>query len=606
MKRRLGFWLACGFLGVSAAWGDAPPLRLEGGAVETASGVQQAMFHLLNSSALPPVVQRTTSRGTVPWLVQMAEAIRAQDQPALEAEGAIIHRYVPENAWLIEAAPAVLARIAKLENAFWVGEYLPTYKKASALEALDAAEGGECVVTLFDPADKRRVAREFAEMNVFVPRAQLEADGAELRVRLTPDQIDEAATWGEVEWIEPLAKTRSWGASAPDPVPDADVAAVLRQAYAAGERVLAVRNGAADAGAYGAAARAVDAFVCAHPDMLVVAAAGNAAVDLAPADGVADAGTVGSPATAKNALSVGAAEGRRDVARVWRDSWPEDFAVEPIALDRMAQADGPQGLAAFSGRGPCADGRVKPDLVAPGTFVAVPRPADADFTGWGAAENTNEIFVGGTGVAAEQAAAAARQARQWLAEQRGLDSPSAALVKALLLAGARDLAPGQYGTGAKQEIPGVRPNNAQGAGLLDPAGALQPDEDGFLDVHEAAGLATGTADAYELVVDRPGGRFLLVLAYTDAAAAPCAGKQLVNDLDLTVRKPSGEWLHANGRTRPDDLNNVEIIEFEADEAGTFLARVEARAVPWGGSQPYALVVRGPRTPAAPAATLETP
>ena len=64
--------------------------------------------------------------------------------------------------------------------------------------------------------------------------------------------------------------------------------------------------------------------------------------------------SIGSPATAKNVLAVGAAEGRTDVARAWRDSWPEDFAVEPIALDRMAQADGPQGLAAFSGRGPCA------------------------------------------------------------------------------------------------------------------------------------------------------------------------------------------------------------------------------------------------------------
>ena len=602
MKRRLGYWLACGFLGVSTSWAEIPPLLLEGGAIETARGVQQASFHLLKSSALPPVVQRATSRGTVPWLVQMAETPRVQDRAALEAEGAVVHRYVPENAFLIEAAPAALARIVKIKNVVWAGEYLPTYKTASTLESSSAE--GECVATLFDSADKRSVARELGEMNVFVPREQFEADGVELRVRLAPEQIDEIANWGEVEWIEPAPKIRSWGGSAPVPAAEGDMAAELGQAYAAGERVYALRRGAADAGAYGAAARAADEFVQAHPDLFVAAAAGNAAVDLDPADGVADAGTVGSPATAKNVLSVGAAEGRRAVARAWRDSWPEDFAVEPIALDPMAQAEGPQGLAAFSGRGPCADGRTKPDLVAPGTFVAVPRPEDSDFTGWGVTDNTNEIFVGGTGVAAEQVAAAARQARQWLAEQRGIESPSAALVKALLLAGARDLAPGQYGTGAKQEIPAGRPNNAQGAGLLDPAGALRPDDNGFLDVHEAAGLATGAADVYELAIDRPGGRFVLVLAYADPAAAPCAGKQLVNDLDLTVRKPSGRLLHANGRSAPDDLNNVEMIEFEADEAGTVLARVEAHAVPQGGSQPYALVVRGPRTPAAPAATLE--
>ena len=73
-----------------------------------------------------------------------------------------------------------------------------------------------------------------------------------------------------------------------------------------------------------------------------------------------------------------------------------------------------------------------------------------------------------------------------------------------------------------------------------------------------------------------------------------------------MRTPSGKIRFANGRSGPDDLNNVEMIEFEADEAGTYLARVQARAVPMGGSQPYALVVRGPRTEAAAAAASEQP
>ena len=70
--------------------------------------------------------------------------------------------------------------------------------------------------------------------------------------------------------------------------------------------------------------------------------------------------------------------------------------------------------------------------------------------------------------------------------------------------------------------------------------------------------------------------------------------------------PSGAVLRPNGRAGPDDVNNVETIEFEADEAGIYLARVEARAVPMGGSQPYALVVRGPRTKAVAAAASENP
>jgi hypothetical protein len=107
-------------------------------------------------------------------------------------------------------------------------------------------------------------------------------------------------------------------------------------------------------------------------------------------------------------------------------------------------------------------------------------------------------------------------------------------------------------------------------------------------------------------VGEAGGRFVLTLAYSDYGAAPGAGQKLVNDLDLTVQKPSGKIMYANGRTEPDAENNVEMIEFNADEAGIYMARVEARTVPMGGFQPYALVVRGPRMEAAPAAILEKP
>ena len=547
-----------------------------------------------------PVVQRPTRRGTAPWLVQFRGVLREEWSAALEAEGTRIRGYVPENVLLVEAAPAAVPKIAALDGVAWMGEYLPTYKKSPALDG-KGAKDLDCVVTLFDPVDKRRIAIEFGEMNVFVPRSQFDADGAELRVRLTAAQIDKVATWAEVEWIEAVPPFRTWGSSGSI---DKEESESLQATYGQGQRVHLVIRGAADSGTYGAQACALDEFVWAHPEMLVVAAGGNAAMAVKPADGIVDAGSIGSPATAKNALSVGAAESRREVARVWVESWPEDFAVEPIATDRMAQADGLQGLAAFSGRGPCADGRIKPDLVAPGTFLVAPRPVDADFTGWGVTENTNEIYVGGTGVAAEQAAEAARQARQWLAEQRGFAAPSAALLKALLISGARDLAPGQYGTGPKQEIPFGRPNSAQGFGLLDVEGALAAGDAGEIELHDAAGLAVGAADVYELRAPAAGARFVLVLAYSDRPAAPAAAKKLVNDLDLTVTAPDGAVLHANGRKSPDDLNNVEMIEFDADEAGTYLARVEARSVPLGGSQPYALVVRGPRIPAARAAPLE--
>ena len=378
----------------------------------------------------------------------------------------------------------------------------------------------------------------------------------------------------------------------------ADLESVLQQAWEAGARIHLNGWGSADAGAYGVDARALDRFVWDHPEMLVVAAAGNTATDLAPADGVVDRGSVASLAAAKNVLAVGAAEGRAETARTWREAWPEDFAVAPIALDPVAQSNGPQGLAAFSGRGPCADGRIKPDLVAPGTQLISTRSAQAAGTAWGLAENTNYLYAGGTSLAAAQAAGAAALARQWLAEKRGLPAPSAALVKALLISGARDLAPGQYGTDAKQEIPSLRPNPAEGFGLLD-AQRLVPSGDGeTIALHDETGLATGEFREYPVDGAAHPGRYVAVLAYADYGASLAAGSKQVNNLDLTVQTPTGAVLHANGGGAPDSRNNVEMIEFTADEQGIYRARIEARTVPMGGSQPYALIIRGPRTDAA--------
>ena len=606
--RRWGAGVGCLAAWMSAA--AAEPLVLEWGMVETSGAGQQAAFGLLRSSVAAPVVQSLTAHGTAPWLVQFDGGIREEWKGALEGAGGVVRGYVPDNGLLVEASPEALVRIAGLDHVVWAGEYLPAFKIAkTANERLGQGreEPTEFWVGVLDTVHKPGVVRKLGELGGMVTRGEALSEQAMFRAWLRPERVKEVADWGEVEWIEACLPARSWGSLAPgeeSAEAGGDVWGAMTRAFGEGERVYEIGRGVADAGRYGMESRGIDAFTWSHPEMLVVAAAGNAAVDVNPADGVVDAGSVGSPATAKNVLSVGAAEGRGNVARTWRESWPEDFAVEPIALDRMVQSDGGQGLAAFSGRGPCTDGRIKPDLVAPGTFVAVPRPADSGETGWGVAEHSSEIYVGGTGVAAGLAAAAARQARQWLVEHRGISAPSAALVRALLIAGARDLAPGQYGTGPKREIPEGRPNSAQGFGMLDRVGGEGGDEE-CLAVHDAQGLAAGGVDRYELPAGKDGGRWILVLVYTDFPALSGAGRKLVNDLDLTVEATSGAVVRAHGRTEADDRNNVERIEFEATGSGGAVAKVEARNVPMGGSQPYALVICGSRAEAdAAAAAME--
>ena len=134
-----------------------------------------------------------------------------------------------------------------------------------------------------------------------------------------------------------------------------------------------------------------------------------------------------------------------------------DYISRPLS-------NGIQGMAAFSSRGPCNDGRIKPDLVAPGTDIISTRSRMATGTGWGTLSNTNYIYMGGTSMATPLTAGAAALTRQWLMSTGGVANPSAALIKALMINGARDMTPGQYGTGAQQEIRG-RPDNAQGWGM---------------------------------------------------------------------------------------------------------------------------------------------
>jgi hypothetical protein len=77
---------------------------------------------------------------------------------------------------------------------------------------------------------------------------------------------------------------------------------------------------------------------------------------------------VSPPGSAKNCITVGATENNcPTVTNTYGQGWPSDFLTDPIASDRMA--DNPEGMVAFSSRGPTLAQRIKPDVVAPGTFI---------------------------------------------------------------------------------------------------------------------------------------------------------------------------------------------------------------------------------------------
>jgi len=256
-------------------------------------------------------------------------------------------------------------------------------------------------------------------------------------------------------------------------------------------------------GGYTTDAQQADSMMWQYRDMLILYAAGNSGVD-ADANGVVDPDSIGSPGTAKNVVTVGASENLRpSITTTWGDAWPDDFPVNPIFGDQIA--DHSAGMAAFSSRGPTDDGRVKPDIAAPGTFIISARSHDPQAgTGWGVYDS-NYLYMGGTSMATPLTAGAAALVREWLTEQQGVSNPSAALMKAVLLNGGADISPGQYGAGSAQEIPSQRPNNVTGWGRVDLVESLNPPaprQIWFKD--NTAGLNTGGTAVYTLTVGSSG------------------------------------------------------------------------------------------------------
>ena len=137
-------------------------------------------------------------------------------------------------------------------------------------------------------------------------------------------------------------------------------------------------------GRYDDQARQVDNFVFnGHRDFVICIAAGNEGNDILKKNRVAEK-TLTSPGTAKNCITVGATESRRKFSTCYGDLFSPKF---PIGSELRGKriADDPESVALISGRGPADKDRIKPDVVAPGTFIlstkSIAQAATSDF-GW--------------------------------------------------------------------------------------------------------------------------------------------------------------------------------------------------------------------------------
>ena len=398
------------------------------------------------------------------------------------------------------------------------------------------------------------------------------------------------------------------------------------RAYDDGARISTNSWGADVGGAYNSNAQRFDALVRdAQPASAVIPVAGNQEMVIVFSAGNAGPGsnTTGSPGTAKNVLTVGAAENVHSHSTA-------NGGNNPAGTDGCGTADtgadNANDIIGFSSRGPTDDLRKKPDIVAPGTHVTggvfqaagvLPAEGMADacfdpsicaLPGKGApSTNPNNFFPitqqwystsSGTSHAAPAVAGAAALVRQRFINQ-ALNPPSPAMTKAVLMNSARYLT----GAGANDD----RWSNSQGMGEVN----LNSFFDIFTDVslledQIASDIftASGQIRARTGMVANTSKPFHVTLAWTDTFG-PTAGNAFVNDLDLEVTVGGHTYrgnVFTGANSAPggtsDIRNNVESVFVPAGVTGAFSVRVIATNIAGDGvpgvggalDQDYALVI----------------
>jgi hypothetical protein len=304
------------------------------------------------------------------------------------------------------------------------------------------------------------------------------------------------------------------------------------------------------AGAYTANCLNVDQFMWAHKDFVLFFSNGNSG----------PSGKVGSPAAAKNCVSVGGCK------------------------------NGDPGYTQYyivTSRGPTQDGRYKPTILSPGSQII------------SATTGTNNYqSLSGTSMASPGAAGAGALVRQYLREgwyptgkKTAADSfpfISASLVKAILINGA-DPNVANY----------TVPDNNLGWGRVDLDSALYFEGDArkTLLIDNTVGLLTGEKIDYHFDIPADAADLKVALVWTDYPGNPVVLRQIVNDLDLsaydgTTYYQGNQYSEGESIENPasrDSINVEECVRVNSPAEGDWHITIEARNVPCG-PQPFSLVI----------------
>ena len=349
-----------------------------------------------------------------------------------------------------------------------------------------------------------------------------------------------------------------------------------------------------------------DQFLYDHPTFIVFFAAGNF--------GSSGVGSVSMESSAKNVVSVASS----------------DTTFNSNSIDHMSY---------YSSMGPTFDGRIKPDITAPGNAIESANSA----AGAGSCETTAKS---GTSMASPAAAAAAALVSQFFSDDRFWAAscdvsyfnckafiPSGVLLKAALLhsgqqmatrGAAPDSVQGRYchtddslltyttsttlylSIYRSLALPRLRARAPAGSAACRRGRRLQAvhrgsDGDRVRRVSAAKQPATLTDSTallpaaaseiqYNIAVGGAGPLKATLAWYDPPSVDGSAAQLLLHDLDLTATSPDGTVHYGNGGSGRDSVNNNEQVLVSQPAEGMWTFRVRAGQLVYASSQQYSIVI----------------
>lgn len=226
-----------------------------------------------------------------------------------------------------------------------------------------------------------------------------------------------------------------------------------------------------------------------------------------------------------------------------------------------------------SSKGPVKDGRIKPEIVAMGTFVASTWPINI----YG--------YNNGTSMAAPAVTGGLALLYERYRQLHAGANPKSGLMKALVCNTATDR--GNEG-----------PDYSYGFGFLNLLRAVQIMES---NQYVTASVTPGNTNTFNFSVPANTAQLKVMLYWHDPATNVLASKTLVNDLDLEVTTPAAavvlprllDTLAANvnniAGTGADHINNIEQVTITSPVSGNYTVRVKGTSVPINSPQEYFIV-----------------